>query len=233
MDFLQNSFQVNINSFGTYASIVVLAFLLILFIVITLFIEFHRILIMSLLLNSIIIAYLVSFLLLVNATTENQVFLYSKYLYFILSLFIIGAVFITDVISKKKRFIASLIAVFLGFIVAFMLFGSDYLLITQSIQIGTYPSAIKGSYFSIFRVFAVLVTLYVCFDIIRLYRRDFALFNDVWIFYMAILFYLLFTLHISYEVQNDRFYKPALYVNSIVYTLLLLIYIFKKVKKLN
>lgn len=231
MDFLYEPFTVNINFFGTYNALVILLFLFILFAAISFFIQPHRIVMMSLLLNIMIIGYLLMFILLVNVQKESLVMIYSKVLYFIFLLFSWVTVFVTEIISKKKRLIASIITFIFGLFILIILFGSNYLMITPKIHYGTYPSSVKGPFFFIFQLYVLCISIYIVLDIIFIYKRQRALFKEVWIIYSAIIFYAFYTNILSYIINHVDLIKPTLYVDSIVYAVLLLIYVFKKVRE--
>lgn len=231
MDFLKQSFDVNINSFGTYSAIIVLIFFLVLFSVISVYVQSHRILTMSILLNLVMILYLICFLFLVNATSENSVFVLTRMLYIVFLLFSISTVLVTDIISKKKRFSATYITFFIGILILVLLLGSDFLIITREVQYGSYMSSVKGPLFIFFQVYVFFISLYLIFDIVSLFIKQRHLFDEVWILYLAMIFYAFYTNFLSIMIAKNIFYKPSLYVNSIVFSLLLIYYVFRRVKQ--
>lgn len=231
MYLLFESFNVNINSFGTYNAFIILVYLFILFSVISFFVQTHRILLMSLLLNIMMIGYLFVFLLLVNTKSEDLVYIYSKQLYIIFLIFSWITVLVTEVISKKKRLIATLITFLFGLAILVILFGSDYLMITHRVHYGTYPSAVKGPYFFVFQLYVLFISIYIVTDFIMIFRKDRELFKEVWLIYSAIIFYAFYTNILSYVINHVDYIKPSLYVDSLVYAVLLLIFVFGKVRQ--
>jgi diguanylate cyclase (GGDEF)-like protein len=231
MEFMMHAFEVNINSLGHYAAVVILIFFLFLFFAISFYIQMHRVIFMSILINLSMLAYLICFLLLFNSESAETTFLLSRLLYFTFIIFSVITLLVANIISKKRHYIFSLIAFLFGFVFMIMLFGSDTLLITRTIRYGSYRITEKGPLYFLFQLYILGINIYLVVDIIVIFVKQRHLFNEIWILYFAMIFYAIYTNIQSIALENNMYHKPSLYMNSIVFSSLITLFIFKKVKQ--
>ncbi|MDF1616097.1 GGDEF domain-containing protein [Petrocella sp. FN5] len=228
---LDNTFDINLTLLGTLPTIIILLILIALYIVTTLFVQHLKYVGQAVLIECSILITLVFYLLLTHATSDLQIFNYSRLVYLSYNLLAVVIVGATSWMTKKKTIIPFIIAIFISTIIISLIFMNDTWFITRGVQYGSTPTAVKGPYFFIFQLYSISLALYVLVDFVLLYYRNKPMFKEIWLLYGAILLYLIHTTYISYIISNYPYSNPSLYRSTLLFATLKTIYTFKMIKE--
>lgn len=231
MNFLTKEIMVNINSFGTFSAIIVLVFFITCFAIYSHF--FHKVKLVrySILLQFVMCLYLVVFLVLVNSTDPEGIFQTTRLLYAVLMLHAVTAIYTISHIINRKIYMLKIFSVVSSSIITTLIYISDDIMVTREILATTYYSTVKGPLFPLTNIYILLLGIFFVIDFIVLYIKKRELFKNLWPIYLGIIFFTFYSNLLGVALLINPYVKPTLYINSLVFLLLFLIYIFKQIKK--
>ncbi|PKM57075.1 MAG: hypothetical protein CVU98_07965 [Firmicutes bacterium HGW-Firmicutes-3] len=231
VSYLDNTFDINLTLLGTLPTIIILLILIMLYIVTTLFVQHLKYVGQAVLIECSILITLVFYLLLTHATTDIQIFNYSRLIYLSYNLLAVVIVGATSWMTKKKTILPFAVFAVISTVIITLIFMNDTWFITRGVQYGSTPTAVKGPYFFIFQLYSILLALYVLVDFIILYFRNKPMFKEIWLLYGAILLYCIHTTYLSYLIMKYPYSNPNLYMSTLLFAILKTIYTFKMIKE--
>jgi len=231
VSFLDNTFDINLVLLGVLPTIIILLILIMLYIFTTLFVQHLKYVGQAVLIEFSIFVTLVFYLLLTHATSDVQIFNYSRLVYLSYNLLAVVIVGATSWMTKKKTLLPFIVFALISTVIITLIFINDTWFITRGVQYGSTPTAFKGPYFFIFQLYSVILALYVLVDFILLYLRNKTMFKEIWLLYGAILLYCIHTTYLSYLIVKYPYSNPNLYMSTLLFAALKTIYTFKMIKE--
>lgn len=229
MEILLREFNVNSNTFTTFGAIIVIALVLVIHISGSFWVQRIRVVNFAILIEWIMLGYLIIFMFLVNAPNSEATMQYSRLLYTVFIILGMSSLISTYFITNKKSWCHILLAGVVGIVLVVMMYGNETWMITREVRYGTYALAVKGPFFFLILLYYFALTTYQLVDLLRLFFKNRRLFQEVWLFYFSMLFYGFYSTIQGILLNLNPNIRPTLYLNTLVFAVLLNIYVFKKV----
>lgn len=230
MVLFSESFSINVNSFGVLSSMVTIVFFLTILVLYAIIFERTKTIRYIITFDLLMLLYLIAFLLLVNASTEKEVYVYTKLYYTFLALH--TAVYF-NIIGSSSKFKTTLIRVYslgIGLLYLILLWFTDYIFINEVSGVSFYHLEL-GSLYNAGSVAMMTMFLIAAYDFIsRIVKKDQKL-KELWPFYTAYCFHAVILFIIGRLIQKGLINNPPLYINIIAINVMFLIYVFLKMNK--
>lgn len=227
---LRDVYEVNVNSFGGFHSIVVTMVMLFVFIAMMIFFHRSRMVFYAIILELVVGFYLALFLMIVNSEDPEQIFWLSRWMYTVFIGHTVLAVFAISYINQQKQNFLKIISIAVFLLVLGLIFSNDRWMLTRKIMVTTYSMAVKGPLIGIVFFYMFVIAVVFIVQCIKLYRLDRPRYVATWPIYFGMIFIALNSTIVGALTLLAPNRKPTIYLNVLGFSIFLIIYLFKEVK---
>ncbi len=224
-------YSLNINSFGVVPTFFMTLFVFFSLLLYSILFDRNRIVLYSMMIELTMMLYQVLYFFTVNSRQIQVVLFFAKGLYITFGMLSIISVFAISYISNEPYIKTKIFVITSTLTLILLTAFTDSILLTGYIIEGAYNVPEKGPLFILFVINdGVLASILIRrFLLLRKRRRQ--RFDEVWPIHIGIIFFITQTDLMVFFLIIKPGKPPNMWINSIVFTIMIIIYLFKEVSK--
>lgn len=227
MPTFNDSILMNINSYGLIPTLAMSIFFCIAVFIYSLIFHRVRTILYVLMLQINMIVYLSLFFILINSVNPSMIFILARLIYVSLLILSIISIYTISYITDTPFLKPKLFVLISVLVLTILTYCNDKWIITRDIVATTYYTAVKGPLFPLFVLYDSVIAIILTLHFISLFKSKKNKAKLVWPIYAGVLFTIINTDIIGILLVVKPQVKPALYLNSLVFTVFIMIYLFK------
>lgn len=223
--------MVNINGLPIIPTFFMSLFVIFSLLVYSLLFDRNKVIYFCMLIQINMLIYMATFYLLVNSTSDYVVILLGRVLYISFALLSVTSIFAISHMSQEPYW-KTKIYVIVSVIILFVLTAFfDGPIVTTEVAFTTYYSPIKGPLFFLYVLYDGVLGFILIRRFLRLRKVSPKVYAQVWPIHVGIIFFIIHTDFMALMILIRPLQRPTIWLNSIVFTSMILVYLFKQVKK--